>query len=80
MDGIPSIRTLVSQSPSQLDIAMAQDVGLQTTAAYLVTQVYHQILNREPDPAGLAYWTNEVRSGHLSHAEFEHVFIAGIQP
>ncbi|HSE21598.1 MAG TPA: Calx-beta domain-containing protein [Pyrinomonadaceae bacterium] len=31
-------------------------------AANFVCQQYHDFLNREPDPAGLAFWTNEILS------------------
>jgi hypothetical protein len=27
-----------------------------------VRQHYHDFLNREPDPSGLAFWTNEITS------------------
>lgn len=30
------------------------------TAAVFITEQYRDFLNREPDPGGLAYWTNEI--------------------
>ena len=32
------------------------------TASDFVTQQYHDFLNRDPDPSGLAFWTNEITS------------------
>jgi hypothetical protein len=31
-------------------------------ASFFVRQHYLDFLNREPDPAGLAFWTNEITS------------------
>lgn len=31
-------------------------------AQFFVRQHYHDFLNREPDPAGLSYWTNQITS------------------
>jgi len=31
-------------------------------ASFFVRQHYHDFLNREPDPAGLAFWTNQITS------------------
>ncbi len=43
------------------------DAGVPTTnpiddAAFFVRQHYLDFLNREPDPAGLAFWTNEIEA------------------
>ena len=35
--------------------------GLSTTV--LVTKIYQQLLGRDPDPAGLAYYVDELQSG-----------------
>jgi Domain of unknown function (DUF4214) len=36
-----------------------------------VTQFYQDILQRSPDPGGLAYWTGQINSGALSAAAVE---------
>ena len=40
-----------------------------------VTQFYQDILQRSPDPGGLAYWTGEINSGAMSAAVVEQNII-----
>ena len=40
-----------------------------------VTQFYQDILQRSPDPGGLAYWTGEITSGAMSDAVVEQNII-----
>ena len=40
-----------------------------------VTQFYQDILQRSPDPGGLAYWTGQINSGALSAAAVEQNII-----
>ena len=40
-----------------------------------VTQFYQDILQRSPDPGGLAYWTGEINSGAMSAAAVEQTII-----
>jgi Domain of unknown function (DUF4214) len=40
-----------------------------------VTQFYQDILQRSPDPGGLAYWTGEINSGAMSAAAVEQDII-----
>ena len=35
-----------------------------------VTKVYNNVLNRGPDAGGLAYWSGELQSGHVSKDSF----------
>ncbi|MCM3873670.1 MAG: hypothetical protein ND895_23535, partial [Pyrinomonadaceae bacterium] len=51
--------------PSTATLTIDDDVTEPTQnpiddAANFVRQHYHDFLNREPDPAGLAFWTNEI--------------------
>jgi len=41
-----------------------------------VSNCYRDLLLREPDPEGLAYWTNEIESGRLTYAGFVEVTLA----
>jgi hypothetical protein len=52
-------------TPSTVNITIADDVTEPATnpidsADAFVTQHYHDFLNRLPDPAGLAFWTNQI--------------------
>lgn len=42
-----------------------------------VTLVYQTALGRAPDAPGLAYWANELASGHLARTDFVTALIAG---
>ena len=48
----------------------------QSTQGF-VTSVYNNALNRGPDSAGLAYWTNELQTGHISNDSFLLAIING---
>lgn len=48
----------------------------QTTEAF-VTAVYGNVLNRGPDAGGLAYWSAELQSGHVSKDSFLLAIING---
>ena len=55
--GTPSTATLeISDDPIEPNTNVIND------PANFVTQHYHDFLNREPDPAGLQFWTNEIIS------------------
>ena len=55
--GTPSTATLqISDDPIE------PNANVIDNPANFVTQQYHDFLNREPDPAGLAFWTNEITS------------------
>ena len=48
----------------------------QSTQAF-VTSVYNNVLSRGPDAAGLAYWTGELQSQHISQDAFLLAIING---
>jgi len=58
----------VLDSPAILNTAELYDPGTSSTpnpiddAQFFVRQHYLDFLNREPDPSGLAFWTNEISS------------------
>ena len=59
--GGPSVAPLVINSE---DTADGQSPVRESAfdSAFFVRQHYHDFLNREPDAAGLAHWTNEIES------------------
>ena len=61
----PSGATLGAQSVSQVSITddLAETVvnPIDDAQTFVYTN-YHDFLNREPDPAGLAFWTNQIAS------------------
>jgi len=59
--GGPSFATLSIISNDLLDLDSPVRPGSFNTA-FFVRQHYHDFLNREPDPAGLAFWMNEIDS------------------
>ncbi len=42
-----------------------------------ITLAYENALGRAPDAAGLAYWVNELNTGHLARTDFVTALIAG---
>ncbi len=52
---LSQISALVLANKEAVDIYM-----VDPSDAYFVTQLYHHVLHREPDPAGLAYWMDNV--------------------
>jgi hypothetical protein len=55
--GVPSTATLIIADDATEPAANPID-----DASNFVRQQYHDFLNREPDSAGLAFWTNEITS------------------
>lgn len=45
----------------------------------LAVKVYQNLLNREPDTAGLAYWVNELDSGKIEPGQFINAVINGVK-
>jgi len=39
------------------------------TNTQFVTLLYHNVLGREPDPIGLAYWTNQLNTGPMTRGQ-----------
>jgi hypothetical protein len=48
----------------------------QSTETF-ITKVYNNVLNRGPDAGGLAYWSGELQSGHISKDSFLLAVING---
>ncbi len=57
----------------------AQALYANKTPAALVDAVYHNTFGHAPDPAGAAYWTQELASGHVHEGEFVLAVIQGAQ-
>ena len=54
-------------APSQITVTIVDNETAMASnpsdvAAFLVSQHYRDFLNRQPDPAGLAFWINEIAS------------------
>lgn len=49
------------------------------TPAERIVQIYEQLFNRGPEPAGLVFWTNAVAQGHVSLAEVAISILEGAQ-
>ena len=48
-----------------------------SSAATFVEAAYISALGRAPDPAGGAYWINEIATGHIARSDFITALIAG---
>lgn len=57
----------------------AQALYANKTPAALVDAVYHNAFGHAADPAGAAYWTHELESGHVHEGEFVLAIIDGAQ-
>ena len=64
--GIQAAALLFNVDPAQ--IVAAQN------AQNIVTNVYHNVLGRDPDPAGLSWWTNQIMNGDRTGAEMYESF------
>jgi hypothetical protein len=45
------------------------DITAAQNAQNIVTNVYRNVLGRDPDPAGLSWWTNQIMNGDRTGAE-----------
>ncbi len=71
-------------SPSTATLTITDDDLVAPTSntiddpASFVKQHYHDFLNREPDPAGLAFWTNEITScgGNAACIEIKRINVS----
>jgi len=52
----------------QFNVDPAQITAAQN-AQQIVTNVYRNVLGRDPDPAGLSWWTNQIMNGDRTGAE-----------
>lgn len=57
----------------------AQALYANKTPAALVDAVYHNAFGHAADPAGEAYWTHELETGHVREGEFVLAVIDGAQ-
>ena len=57
----------------QFNVDPAQIVAAQN-AQNIVTNVYRNVLGRDPDPAGLSWWTNQIMNGDRTGAEMYEEF------
>lgn len=48
-----------------VDVPVSGDPQLSGTAT-IITRVYNDILGRNPEPAGLSFWINEIQSGKVT--------------
>ena len=78
--GLPSAEVITTlgrslDSPGvQRSTFVATLAGSDAWIAHLLTGFYHDTLGREPDSSGLAYWTDQLRSGHRSVASVASLF------
>lgn len=70
-----SLEVIAKSFFAQSEAAAAYPSG-QSTEAF-VTKVYNNVLNRGPDSGGMAYWTAELDSGHVSKDSFLLAIING---
>ena len=64
--GIAAAAKTFNVDPAQITAAQ--------NAQQTVTNVYRNVLNRDPDPAGLAWWTNQIMNGDRTGAEMYESF------
>jgi hypothetical protein len=57
-----------SIAPATPAAAESDNVGAFSTERWFITQQYRDFLGREPDAAGLSFWTNKLRSGASASA------------
>jgi len=72
--GTPSTATLeITDDPFE-----AKTNEIDNPIAF-VTEHYHDFLNREPDPSGLAFWVNEIGScgGNMQCADVKRINVSG---
>ena len=64
----------ITAAAKQFNVDPAQITAAQN-AQQTVTNVYRNVLGRDPDPAGLSWWTNQImngdRTGQEMYAEFQ---------
>jgi hypothetical protein len=58
----------IQAAAKQFNVDPAQITAAQN-AQNIVTNVYRNVLGRDPDPAGLSWWTNQIMNGDRTGAE-----------
>jgi len=70
--------TGIAAAAKQFNVDPAQVTAAQN-AQSVVSNVYRNVLGRDPDPNGLDYWTNEIMSGRSTGQEMLNTFIKNAQ-
>jgi len=63
----------IATAATKFNVDPAQIVAAQN-AQQMVTNVYRNVLGRDPDPAGLSWWTNQIMNGDRTGAEMYESF------
>jgi hypothetical protein len=63
----------ITAAAKQFNVDPAQITAAQN-AQNIVTNVYRNVLGRDPDPAGLSWWTNQIMNGDRTGAEMYEEF------
>jgi hypothetical protein len=63
----------IATAAKQFNVNPADIVAAQN-AQQIVTNVYRNVLGRDPDPAGLSWWTNQIMNGDRTGAEMYESF------
>lgn len=70
------MRSLIDSFGSSAESAALYGSAASDTTAF-VTAIYNNLLNRNPDFAGLAFWVNAINSGDLTRANASLSIMAG---
>jgi len=68
----------IAAAAKQFNVDPAQITAAQN-AQSVVSNVFRNVLGRDPDPNGLDYWTNEIMSGRSTGQEMLDTFIKNAQ-
>jgi hypothetical protein len=68
----------IAAAAKQFNVDPAQITAAQN-AQSVVSNVFRNVLGRDPDPNGLDYWTNEIMSGRSTGQEMLNTFIKNAQ-
>jgi hypothetical protein len=64
----------IAAAAKQFNVDPAQITAAQNAQA-VVSNVYRNVLGRDPDPNGLDYWTNEIMSGRSTGQDLLNTFV-----
>jgi hypothetical protein len=68
----------IQTAAAQFNVNPADIIAAQNAQA-LVTNVYQNVLGRDPDPAGLSWWTNQIMNGDRTGKEMYAEFLKSAQ-
>jgi len=66
--------TGIAAAAKQFNVNPA-DITAAQNAQNIVTNVYRNVLGRDPDPAGLSWWTNQIMNGDRTGQEMYQEFL-----